>query len=155
MLIPNPQHEDDSENVWMARETEDNSMTWIIDSGASRHMTPDESFFTSKRSVRTSVTIASSEKLYAQCIGNVAFDMEGQTIRMKDILYVPDLDANLLSISALNRNGLSVLFQTGGVEIQQGTTLGASGILRGKMYLLHTSLCSARMLKTQVLLQIF
>ncbi len=65
--------------------------------------------------------------------------MESSTIRMKDVLYVPDLDINFLSISALNRNGLGVFFWTGGVEIEQDTTLVASGILRREMYLLHTS----------------
>ena len=65
--------------------------------------------------------------------------MEDSTIRMKDVLYVPDLDINFLSISALNRNGLGVFFWTGGVEIEQDTTLVTSEILRRKMYPLHTS----------------
>ncbi len=58
---------------------------------------------------------------------------------MKDVLYIPDLDVNILSTSAINRNRLSVFFRTGGVEIQRDTTLVASGILRGKMYFLHKS----------------
>ncbi len=61
-------------------------------------MTPDESIFINKQSYKTPVTIASCEKLYAQSIGNVAFNIDGQTIKMKDILNIPDLDVNLLSI---------------------------------------------------------
>ena len=58
---------------------------------------------------------------------------------MREVLNGPDLDANLLSILALNRNGLNVLFRTDGVEIRRGNTLMARGILKGKMYLLHAS----------------
>lgn len=65
-------------------------------------MTPDESIFISKRSIKTSVVVACGEKSYTQSVGNMAFDMDGQTIRMKDMLHVPDLDADFPSISALN-----------------------------------------------------
>ena len=99
-------NEDDFDNAWMARETvteRDLPMTWIINSGASRHMTPNESIFTSKQSVQTTVTVANGEKLHAQGVGDVKVNINSQSIRMKDVLYVPDLDANLLSISALNQ----------------------------------------------------
>lgn len=95
-------------------------------------MTPDGSIFTSKQGIRTSVTVANGEMVRAQCIGDVAFKMDGQTIRMTE------LDANLLSISALNRNKLSILFEKDGVQIRRGSNIVASGILNGKMYYLHS-----------------
>ena len=102
-------------------------------------MTPNEAMFTSKKAVKTSITVANGEKLHARSIGNVKFDLDGQTIIMKEVLHVPDLDANLLSISALNRKGFSVLFKKHGVEIRRRGTLVARGVLKGKMYLLHNS----------------
>lgn len=136
--------EDDSDAAWMARDENDQGCTvtnaWIIDSGASRHMTPDESIFTSKRNItQTSVTVANGEKLFAKHTGNVAFSTDGHIVKMTDVLHVPRLDANLLSISALNRKGLNVLFKQHGVEIRRGSTLVATGIMRGKMYFLHAS----------------
>ena len=35
---------------------------WIIDSSASRHMTPNESLFVSKQEIRTTVTVADGEE---------------------------------------------------------------------------------------------
>lgn len=48
---------------------------------------------------------------------------------MKEVLRVPGLDANLLSISVLNRRGYNVLFGKNGVEIRSGNTLVATGII--------------------------
>ena len=66
-------------------------------------------------------------------------DIDGVAIRMTDVLYVPQLDANLLSISALNKKGLNVLFHGKGVEILRKGTSVASGFLRGRTYFLRTS----------------
>ena len=142
---------DESEDAWMvkeddqddqaciARKGQDESLNaWIIDSGASRHMTPNGNIFTSKRSIKAAVTVANGENLHAKGVGNVSFDIEGQNIRMTDVLHVPEVDANLLSISALNRKGLSVLFRKDGVDIRQGDNLVASGIMRGKIYFLRS-----------------
>ena len=150
---------EDSESAWLIREdgdgnnfiknednafaatTQNDSMNaWALDSGASRHMTPNESVFTTKRPIRTSVTMASRAKIYAKDIGNVRFDLDGQTVRMTDVLHVPGLDANLLFISALNRKGFDVLFRQSGIEIREGGTLVATGIMRGRMYYLQSSL---------------
>lgn len=49
-------------------------------------MTPDQFISTNKRSIRTLITIASGEKLYTQSIKNIAFNIDGQTIRIKDVL---------------------------------------------------------------------
>ena len=130
-----------NECVLMARETRDtpNTKAWIIDSGASRHMTPYGDFFTCIRPMRTAITVANGERLYARGVGDICFDLGDQNIKMVDVLHVPDLDANLLSISALNRNGLTVLFRHGGVDIRREGILVASGVMRGKMYYLHST----------------
>lgn len=60
-------------------------------------MTPCGNFLTSKRPIRTAVTIANGEGLYAEGVGYIWFDMGDQTISMTDVLHVPELDANLLS----------------------------------------------------------
>lgn len=61
-------------------------------------------------------------------------------ISMRDVLCVPGLDANLLSMTALNRRGLAVvLFTKTGVEIKKENTLMATGIMRGRKYLLRTA----------------
>ena len=112
---------------------------WVIDSGASRHMTPDESLFSTSRPINTTVTVANGEVLRACSIGEVKVPLGGRTVKMKEVLHVPGLDANLLSISALNRRGFSVFFGKKTVEIRSGDTLIATGVLQGRMYLLRSA----------------
>lgn len=127
-----------SDNAWMAREAEeDPPITWIVDPGGRRYMTPDKSVFTSKWIVRTSVILASAEKLHAGGVRNPTFDMEAQTIRITNVL--PDLDADLLSTPALNWNDLSALFGEMRVDVIGGDNLIVRGIIRVKMYYLHRS----------------
>lgn len=112
---------------------------WIIDSGATRHMTPNRSLFTTIQPINTRVTVASGEMLRAHGIGEVKVSLGGHITRMKEVLHVPGLDANLLSISALGRRGFNVLFNKGVVDIRSGNTSVATGIMKGRMYLLRSS----------------
>ena len=57
---------------------------------------------------------------------------------MRDVLYVPELDANLLSIHALTRRGFEILFNKTGVRILKGSTLVAIEIAKGRTYFLRT-----------------
>ncbi len=109
------------------------SNEWIIDSGATRHMTPVRSIFTRMSPKQILVTIANGEKLRAEGLGEISVPIDGQRIRMTDVLYVPGLDANL------NRKGLSIHFCRQGVEIMQGNIVVATGVAKGKMFVLHTS----------------
>lgn len=101
---------DNSDNAWLAREIPDPPIAWIIDSEASRHMNPKGSIFTSKRNIQTFVTVVNGERLRARGVGNVTVNIDGQIIKVTNFLHLPELDGNLLLISALNRNGLSVHF---------------------------------------------
>ena len=58
---------------------------------------------------------------------------------MSDVLYVPAFDSNLLSISALGRKGLAVLFKGNKVEILRKNTCVATGVMRGRTYYLESS----------------
>ena len=70
----------------------------------------DESIFVNKRAINTIVTVANGEKLRARFIGDIRTDLSGQMIKIKIVLCMSRLHANPLSISALNRRGLAVLF---------------------------------------------
>ena len=57
---------------------------------------------------------------------------------MRDVLYVPKLNANLLSIHALTRKSFEVLFNKVGVRILRESTLIATEIAKKKTYFLRT-----------------
>ena len=73
-----------------------------IDSGASKHMTLTKSIFTAIQLTEISVTITNGKKLRAEELRTISILIDGQKIRMTSVLYVLQLDANLLSILALN-----------------------------------------------------
>ena len=74
------------------------------------------------RSIKTSFTIANGEESHKQGVGVVLFQIDDQTIGM-----------TVLSISALNGNGLSVLSSEVKVEIPRSEITVARRISKGKM----------------------
>jgi hypothetical protein len=87
--------------------------TWLLDSGASSHMTGVRSFFTDIRSLANPIviTVANGERLKATGIGTVQVrDEEQVRVKLTDVLYVSDLNRSLLSISALTAKGGVVEF---------------------------------------------
>ena len=88
---------------------------WILDSGASSHMTPDASRNTGLRSTNIMVTIGNGEKLQATSIGTATFTAllaDGSThyIRLHNTLLVPTLWFSLFSWRQMAGAGI---FKTG------------------------------------------
>lgn len=97
---------------------------WFVDSGASRHMTGNESFFAElKSTIGVSVLLANGEKAEAKGIGSgciVGIDSVGAPvdIQLNDVLFVPNLTSGLISVSALARKKFSVDFSANQCEIK-------------------------------------
>lgn len=90
-----------------------NKDEWYVDSGASAHMTAIASWLQEVSSPQTcpEIMIANHEKLQVSCKGNVKISTRlGYDITVKDVLYVPSLTTNLLSVSQLIKNNNSVSF---------------------------------------------
>ena len=134
------ENDSDSNKTFMIIEGIVNSFKkWIINSNASRHIISDDSIFVTKRGISSIVIIANGEALKIRAIGDVQIDLRGRFVIMKKMLLMLDLNANLLSISALNRRDLTVLFTKGGVKIRKKNILIATEIVKERMYLLRTA----------------
>ncbi|KAE9320320.1 hypothetical protein PF008_g18063 [Phytophthora fragariae] len=86
---------------------------WLLDSGASSHMSFDRGEFCEFRALESAmtVTVASGERLRVAGIGSVCFAIgASQTVKLTDVLFVPELDRKLLSIPSLVAKGAEVLF---------------------------------------------
>lgn len=76
---------------------------WLIDSGATSHMSHNKSHFVElNKNFRSAVTIANNKTVYSEGIGSIVVNVlndknEELTIRIERVLYVPDINANLLS----------------------------------------------------------
>lgn len=78
------------------------SHTWIIDSGATQHVCHEISMFMNKRKVsHYTVTLPNKITLPVTIIGDIKID---HLFTLKDVLYVPSFDQNLISVSALTQN---------------------------------------------------
>jgi len=83
------------------------------------------------RQIRDTVTVADGRQLLSQGSGRVQARFE-QDIRINDVLYVPDLQANLLSIGQLAERGITCLFGSQGAYLRRGgEMLRAPGGLEG------------------------
>ncbi|KAJ1045412.1 hypothetical protein NDA10_003713 [Ustilago hordei] len=65
------------------------------------------------------ISTAGDEKLQVKAIGDASLRVGEATIQLLDVLYVPKLNANLLSIQGLIENGAQVIFDEFGTTIKQ------------------------------------
>ena len=109
-----------------------NSAQWWLDTGATRHICSDKSVFS------TYTKLDQDEKLY---MGNSSVSMvegkgtvtlnftSGKTIRLNDVLHVPEIRKNLISGSMLSKKGFKMVFES------DKMVLSKAGIYIGRGYL--------------------
>jgi hypothetical protein len=91
---------------------------WFIDSGASQHMSPFETLFAELKSTPIKqISSASSNKIAVKGVDNVPVVIGDREIDFKEVLCVPDLTANLLSVAQIVKNGNTVTFNQSGCHI--------------------------------------
>ena len=89
------------------------SNNWIVGSGASKHMTGYKGSFVnmSKHGSPHKVKLGDDYQYPIKGSGEASYKLDyGKLLKMKDVLYVPRLKKNLLSIFALDANGIRVVF---------------------------------------------
>ena len=90
------------------------------DSGASCHMTGLREIFTSlvERDMDLDTELGDNVKYSAVGLGIIAFRRgSDDLLEVKDVVYVPGLTKNLLSVSQMEDKGLIVTFDSGWVLI--------------------------------------
>ena len=108
---------------------------WIIGSGATCHMCND----------KTDVILGDGHHLKAERNGTITLEVDKsdgkhKTCMLKDVLYVPDLLYNLLSVSSATKAGKTVDFSEAGCEIvDRSQRLIATGSREGCLYFLDCS----------------
>jgi hypothetical protein len=107
--------------------------TWLIDSGASKHMTGQRNILSciSEKKFSQKVTLGDDYQYPIKGVGESNHKLNsGNSLKMKDVLYVPGLKKNLLSISSLEKKGFRVAFIDGEVLMwAKGETLNEAIII--------------------------
>ncbi|XP_055811785.1 uncharacterized protein LOC129881690 [Solanum dulcamara] len=85
---------------------------WLIDSGCTNHMTYDKSLFEEIKPTEIfKVRIENGDQILVEGKGTVVIKTSSGNKKISDVLYVPDIDQNLLSICQLIEKGYKVSFE--------------------------------------------
>lgn len=117
---------------------------WLVDSGASSHMTREQTYFTDYRKFDKpeKVGLGDGRTVEAVGIGNIRLKMKYKTsppnkARLSQVLHVPQLACNLFSVRAAVSNGNTVKFGDSRCWIRaQNGKLCGMGTLTEKLYAL-------------------
>ncbi|GAU34373.1 hypothetical protein TSUD_217130 [Trifolium subterraneum] len=98
---------------------------WFLDTGCSNHMTGHKDWFIKFDSSRKSkVRLADSRSIQVEVIGNMIIKRrDGNSAEIEDILYVPGMDCNLLSVGQLIEKGFSVSIKNEKFELYDPASL--------------------------------
>ena len=110
------------DRVWMTLYKYKVAKGWLIDSGATRHMTPQRDLFVRFVSCGGDVEFGNKGLLLVKGRGDIEVCIGRRVVTMVDVLYVPEMGVNLLSIMALDRRGFFVTFRGKRVEIVNRAT---------------------------------
>jgi hypothetical protein len=92
--------------------------TWLIDSGASKHMTGQRDILSSltKKNFPQKFILGDDYQYFIKVVGKSTYKLDLRTpMNMKDVLYVLVLTKKFLSISSLDKKGFKVAFIDGEV----------------------------------------
>ncbi|KAJ0392280.1 hypothetical protein ATCC90586_011623 [Pythium insidiosum] len=118
----------------------DQSQGWLLDSGASSHMTPSREDYVEYEKLVTPiiVKIADGASMKATGRGSVRFRCgNGEIVTVKDVLHIPTLDRRLLSIPKVTQRGLDVKFGATHCSIWKEDKLVISAKRNGNAYVLN------------------
>lgn len=93
-----------------------NKETWLVDCGSSRHMTRYHSGLTDLIEHKSSVEVEMGEETtyLIQGIGSTSFRLDSSTkLKIAEILYIPSIKKNILSVSSFEDKGFQVTFMEG------------------------------------------
>ena len=121
------------------------SSSWIVDSGATCHMCSDSKLFETLQSLKQpiKVSLGDGRTLQATGRGNISLEMKlpgdkSNRCNLLDVLLVPKLSYNLLSVSKAAEAGKIIEFDESGCQVLDAKKkLIAAGNRAGSLYYLN------------------
>ncbi|XP_057996507.1 uncharacterized protein LOC131175847 [Hevea brasiliensis] len=125
-------------------------LTWIIDSGCISHMARNEDLFTSlDKLVRTKVKLGNGEMVQAEGKGTISMQIRKGTKYISDVLFIPSLDQNLLTVAQMLKKGYSLVFKnlwchirdSENCEVAKSFPSDSMWRAKEKLELVHSDVC--------------
>ncbi|UYV74120.1 hypothetical protein LAZ67_11002175 [Cordylochernes scorpioides] len=90
-------HNEKAANCLIAKNQEKSEQEWIIDSGATSHMTSCFELFKNSENKERKIILADDTQIESKAIGNVKIKTKEENLPiLKDVLFVPQIKGNLL-----------------------------------------------------------
>jgi hypothetical protein len=113
---------------------------WLLDSGASHHITNDKSLLLNYKSIDRRAITGFSDEFVKYAVGEgdvrlrVMVDGAIETVRVTSVWYVPGAHTKLLSVSALQKKGCKLVFENHKCIITLGGEHLFTAVLEGNLY---------------------
>jgi hypothetical protein len=117
---------------------------WILDSGASDHMSNRIELFENFKKIEKEIMVANREMMNATGMGNINFvaitEKGTVNIQLRDVLYVEKIGMNLVSAAKLDSKGYRISISTGKLSVTSGReTLLEGTRTKNNMFMLRMS----------------
>ena len=119
-----------------------NETNWVVDSGASFHVTSRREFFTSYNLGDFGVVKMGNDGLSKVVgIGTICLETNtGSKLILKEVRHVPDIRLHLISTGRLDDDGYCNIFNEGQWKLTKGSLVVARGKKCSSLYLLQASI---------------
>ncbi len=134
--------QEDVDEIALLTTGNENQSGWIIDSGATQHMTYERDnlseYVEFKRPCKVNLGDDRVVLAYGKGTYRLSTDLNGsgQKIALKNVLYLPELKRNLLSVQTMSKLGATVVFKEDECRISKDSKLIGIGTMYGKLYML-------------------
>jgi uncharacterized protein YukE len=116
---------------------------WVVDSGATRHICANRTAFTSYTSVgvdEDQVYLGDSRTAAVNSKGKVILKLtSGKTLVLSDVLHMPTIRTNLISVALLNKVGVKVSLESNKIVITKNDVFVGKGYCDQGLFVLSVS----------------
>ena len=117
--------------------------TWILDSAATSHMSNNRKFFENYHEINRKIFLADGSFVESVGIGNGRIKLYDesnnvQSCTLENVLFIPKLDGNLLSVPKIVEKGCKVNFLNRKAEIMKNDKIIGIAKMTDGIYLLKT-----------------
>ena len=112
---------------------------WVIDSGASQHISAQQDRFINYIPISPiTIQIGDGSQIHAIGKGDMVIRANAIDITLREVLHVPSIGSNLLSVARIVDHGHHVLFAPSGCQIRSKDGVRVHWVREGNVYLLKT-----------------
>jgi hypothetical protein len=120
-----------------------NMTKWVVDSGATRHICANRDAFSSYSYVgddEAQVYLGDSRTAAVNGKGKVLLKLtSGKTFALSDVLHVPSIRTNLISVALLNKVGVKVSFESDKIVMTKNDLFVGKGYYDQGLFVLSVS----------------